>query len=343
MISDFTDQPITVLGAGSWGTALAYMLATSGRNVTLWDRNPTLIDEVNRSRTNSKYLPSLSLPPNIRGVSDIENAVNQAASTVVVAVPSGAILAVLSAFAKRLNSPVLLVSATKGLEAQTGQTMSEVISTLIPNEYCRGIVALSGPNLAKEVVLGVPSVCIAASIDPVASRQVQKLFMSDSFRVYTHSDILGVELAGALKNVLAIGAGACEGLGFGDNTRAAMMTRGLMEMTQIGVAAGAQALTFLGIAGVGDLMATSASRLSRNYRVGVGLAKGEPLEAVLREIGQAAEGVPTSIAAYALARRYGVATPLFDTIHDVIHNGLNPKVAVTELMRRPPKDEGGSF
>jgi glycerol-3-phosphate dehydrogenase (NAD(P)+) len=163
--------------------------------------------------------------------------------------------------------------------------------------------------------------------------------MSNTFRVYTHEDIRGVELAGALKNVLAIAAGVSEGLGFGDNTRAALMTRGLMEMTQIGVAAGAQPMTFLGIAGVGDLMATSSSRLSRNFRVGIGLAEGKSVSAILAELGQTAEGIPTSIAAYAIARRYHVTTPLFDAIHEVIHGGLSPRNAVSELMSRPPKDE----
>jgi len=221
--------------------------------------------------------------------------------------------------------------------------MTEVVHSLIPASCCRGLVALSGPNLAREVVKGVPSVCVVAGADREINREIQDLFMSETFRVYTHMDIRGVELAGALKNVLAIGAGVCEGLGFGDNTRAAMMTRGLMEMTQIGVAAGAQALTFLGIAGVGDLMATSGSKLSRNYRVGIGLARGEKLKSVLSEIGQAAEGVPTSVAAYAIARRLGVSTPLFDTIHDVILGRLAPNTAVSELMRRPPKDEASGF
>jgi glycerol-3-phosphate dehydrogenase (NAD(P)+) len=218
-------------------------------------------------------------------------------------------------------------------------TMTEVISTLLPGRYLRGVVALSGPNLAQEVVRGVPTVCISASRDVAIAREAQDMFMSPSFRVYTHSDVRGVELAGALKNVLAIGAGVCDGLGYGDNTKAAMMTRGLMEMTQIGVAGGAHALTFLGIAGVGDLMATAAGKLSRNYRVGLGIAQGTPLDKILAGIGQAAEGVPTAIAAYALARRYGVETPLFDTIHDVIHRGLPPANAVIDLMNRPPRDE----
>jgi glycerol-3-phosphate dehydrogenase (NAD(P)+) len=338
-----SDQNVSVLGAGSWGTALAYILAANGRNVILWDRNKAIVDEINNSHRNSKYLPDLDLPPTITAVNDVKNAEFATISTIVVAVPSGAIRDVSAELARVLQSKVLLVSAAKGLEAESGMTMTEVISSVVPSEFIRGIVALSGPNLAKEVVKGVPSVCIAAAKDAITAREVQEFFMSPTFRVYTHSDIRGVELAGALKNVLAIGAGVCAGLGYGDNTRAAMMTRGLMEMTQIGVAAGAQPLTFLGIAGVGDLMATSASRLSRNYRVGVGLAHGETLESVLLEIGQAAEGVPTSIAAFSLARKYNVITPLFDTIHDVIHNGLAPKSAVSELMRRPPKDETATF
>ncbi len=333
---------ITVLGAGSWGTALAFILADSGKAVTLWDRTPSLIQEVNGSHTDSRYLPGLQLPKSIVGTSDIDDAVENA-SVIVVAVPSDAIREVMAKVAPALKSPAVLVSAAKGLEAETGMTMTEVVHSLIPASCCRGLVALSGPNLAREVVKGVPSVCVVAGADREINREIQDLFMSETFRVYTHMDIRGVELAGALKNVLAIGAGVCEGLGFGDNTRAAMMTRGLMEMTQIGVAAGAQALTFLGIAGVGDLMATSGSKLSRNYRVGIGLARGEKLKSVLSEIGQAAEGVPTSVAAYAIARRLGVSTPLFDTIHDVILGRLAPNTAVSELMRRPPKDEASGF
>jgi glycerol-3-phosphate dehydrogenase (NAD(P)+) len=337
------EQTVSVLGAGSWGTALAYILAQSGRAVTLWDRNPRLIDEINGDGTNSKYLPGLTLPRSITGVSSMADAVAAPLFQIVIAIPSHAIRNVSAELGSALYSPSLLISAAKGLEAESGMTMSEVIRSLVPADYVRGIVALSGPNLAKEIIKGVPSVCIAASENIDSAREVQDLFMSETFRVYTHSDIRGVELAGALKNVLAIGAGVCEGLGYGDNTRAAMMTRGLMEMTQIGVAGGAQALTFLGIAGVGDLMATSASRLSRNYRVGVGLAHSEPLDNVLAEIGQVAEGVPTSVAAYALARRYSVTTPLFDTIHDVLFAGLAPKTAVAELMKRPPREETADF
>ena len=333
------DRKISVLGGGSWGTALACMLANDGTSVTLWDRNPDLVCEVNSHQTNSRYLPGLSLPKAIHAVSDIAEATDSEHATIVIAVPSGAIREIASDLARAVRGKAVLVSAAKGLEAESGMTMTEVIRSLIPGEHVRGIVALSGPNLAKEVVKGVPSVCIAAGTDPEIAREVQDLFMSETFRVYTHFDIRGVELAGALKNVLAIGAGVCEGLGYGDNTRAAMMTRGLMEMTQIGVAAGAQPLTFLGIAGVGDLMATSGSRLSRNYRVGIGLAHGQKLAEVLAKIGQAAEGVPTSVAAYSLARKHTVTTPLFDTIHDVIHNGLDPKSAVIGLMSRPPRDE----
>jgi glycerol-3-phosphate dehydrogenase (NAD(P)+) len=337
------DQTVSVLGAGSWGTALAFILAAGGRKVTLWDRSQSIVDEINAAHTNSKYLPGLSLPESITGVSDIALAATSTASMIVIAVPSGAIRDVTADLAGVISYPVTLISAAKGLEAESSMTMTEVIQSLVPSEHLLGIVALSGPNLAKEVIKGVPSVCIAACKDSTAARSVQELFMSETFRVYTHSDIRGVELAGALKNVLAIGAGVCEGLGYGDNTRAAMMTRGLMEMTQIGVAAGAQPMTFLGIAGVGDLMATSASKLSRNYRVGMGIAHGDSLISVLSGIGQAAEGVPTSTAAYTLARKLSVTTPLFDTIHDVIHCGLAPKSAVSLLMRRPPRDESTNF
>jgi glycerol-3-phosphate dehydrogenase (NAD(P)+) len=340
---DRTRQSLTVLGAGSWGTALACLLAGSGHDVTLWDRSSSLVGEINKHQTNSRYLPSSALPSGIAATAEMSLAVTLKTTAVIVAVPSHAIRDVTSEIASVIAAPTVFISAAKGLEAGTGMTMTEIIASLLPTTFVRGMVALSGPNLAQEVVRGIPTVCISAGKSPAIAQEAQQMLMSKTFRVYTHSDVRGVELAGALKNVLAIGAGVCEGLGYGDNTKAAMMTRGLMEMTQIGVAGGAQAMTFLGIAGVGDLMATAAGKLSRNFRVGLGLAEGKSLTEILASIGQAAEGVPTSVAAYGLARKYKVDTPLFDTIHDVIYKGLPPASAVIELMTRPPKDEAGGL
>ena len=242
--------------------------------------------------------------------------------------------------ADHLEEQTAVLSATKGLDADTGFTMSELITTLLGDVSYAGTAVLSGPNLAGELVRGIPSASVVASDDPGLARRAQAMLMTErSFRVYTHSDVKGVELGGALKNILAIGAGLSDGLGFGDNTKAALMTRGLMEMTQLGVAAGGQALTFLGLSGVGDLLATATSRLSRNYRVGLGLAAGKSVAAIHAELHQAAEGIPTARAAQILSRRYGVQTPVFATIHAVLHEGKAPSAAVEELMTRAAREE----
>src|SRR5579883_833673 len=257
-------HPIAVLGAGSWGTALAHLLGANGHQVYLWDRDKTLIERISQTGTNPKYLPDAALPETVSPTHSLQEAV-AGAEWAIVAVPSGAIRDVVPEAGEHLSPATAILSAAKGLEADTGFTMSEVISLLLQDIPHAGIVALSGPNLAQEVVRRIPTASVCAAEDIALARRAQEILMTPHvFRVYTHSDMRGVEIAGALKNVLAIGAGISDGLGFGDNTKAALMTRGLMEMTQMGIAAGAKPLTFLGLAGVGDLMATAASRLSRN-------------------------------------------------------------------------------
>ncbi len=336
---DLSDH-VVILGAGSWGTALAHLIGGSGRHVTLWDRKSELAEQIRANHINSSYLPNVTLPPSVTAVGRMKEAFTAHTRWVIVSVSSGGVRQVASELGDCLTSDCAVVSATKGLEADTGMTTSEVLAMILQDAAYAGIAALSGPNLAQEVVRRVPTVAVSASESGAVARGVQQLLMTPgSFRVYTHNDVKGVEFAGALKNVLAIGAGLSDGLGFGDNTKAALLTRGLMEMTQLGLAAGARPLTFLGIAGVGDMMATSAGKLSRNYRVGLGLAQKKPLADILAEIGQAAEGVPTSKAALLLSKRYQTETPLFDVLHDVIHHGKSPSSAVDELMSRPAKDE----
>lgn len=330
---------IAVIGAGSWGTALAHLLGGNGHFVRLWDRDPELIEAISRAGANPRYLPEAALPTAVTATSSLSQALAGAAWAVI-AVPSGAIRDVVAEAGAQMCADCAVLSAAKGLEAETGFTMSEVIALLLQDTPHAGVVALSGPNLAQEVVRRIPSASVCASTDISLARRAQEMLMTPRvFRVYTHADVRGVEIAGALKNVLAIGAGISDGLGFGDNTKAALMTRGLMEMTQMGIAAGAKPLTFLGLAGVGDLMATAASRLSRNYRVGLGLADHRPLSEVLHELGQVAEGVATSRAAKLLSHRYDIATPLFDAIHDVLFEGKAPQATVEELMSRPARDE----
>ena len=333
-------EQIAVLGGGSWGTALAMLLAEAGHPVTLWDRNPELAESIESQRVNTRYLPGVALPPLLAATSRMATAVTPATTWVIVAVASPGIRPVASELKPLLAAGCGVVIATKGLEAGSGMTVSEILVGCLSDSPYAGLVALSGPNLAQEVVRRVPTVAVAASDTIGLAHRAQKLLsIPRAFRVYTHGDVRGVELAGALKNVLAIGAGISDGLGFGDNTKAALMTRGLMEMSRLGLAAGANALTFLGLAGVGDLMATANSRLSRNYRVGAGLAEGKTLPDILSGLGQVAEGVTTSQAAKLLLSRYQTEAPLFEMLYSVIHQGKSSSAAVEELMTRPAKDE----
>jgi glycerol-3-phosphate dehydrogenase (NAD(P)+) len=266
----------------------------------------------------------------------------EGAGWIIVAVSSNGVRSVVAEASPFIGPDTIVVSACKGLDGETGSTISEIIDTLLLDVAYAGIAVLSGPNLAMELTHRIPSASVVASLDPAVARATQDLLMTEtSFRVYTNDDVKGVELGGALKNVLAIGAGISDGLGFGDNTKAALMTRGLMEMTQLGVATGGKALTFLGLSGVGDLIATAGSRLSRNYRVGLGLAQRKSLSEILTELHQAAEGVPTAQAARVLSSRYGVDVPVFATLYDVIHEGKSPLVAVEELMCRAARSEFG--
>ncbi len=332
-------QKIAILGAGSWGSALAHLLGTKGEDVRLWDRDSALIEDIKSRGLNAKYLPEIPLPASVQAVPAMREALADA-DWMIIAVASGGIRSVVAEAADFLTPQTALISASKGLEADTGFTVSEVITTLLSEVAYAGLSVLSGPNLARELTRGVPTASVVASLDPQQARAAQSLLMTErSFRVYTHTDVKGVELGGALKNVLAIGAGLSDGLGFGDNTKAALMTRGLMEMTQLGVAAGGKALTFLGLSGVGDLMATASSKLSRNYRVGLGLAAGKTLVEIQTELHQASEGVPTALAAQVLSHRHGVQTPVFATINAVLHEGLSPSVAVEELMTRAAREE----
>ncbi len=327
--------PVAVLGAGSWGTALALLLAQGGTIVNLWDRNPHLVDALAQERENKRYLPDFALPAPICPTSDLQQALHQAAC-VVVAVPSHAVREVLTEAAPFLGNSSDVVLAAKGMES-TGKLPAEVAGEVIGEGHA--IIALSGPNLAGEVARGVPTAAVAACPDLQASERVAHLFNRGAFRVYTSPDRTGVEIGGAVKNVLAIAGGVSDGLGFGDNTKATLLTRGLAEMTRFGVACGADARTFYGLAGVGDLMATAASRLSRNWRVGEGLAKGETLPHILERLGQVSEGVPTSRAVLHVAREKGVEMPVCEAVAALLFEGASPQESVERLLGRDRKGE----
>lgn len=333
---------IAILGAGSWGSALAFLLGGKGYSVTLWDRDDILTSVIKATNVNSKYLPGTLLGSTVTASSNMKEVV-EGADWIIVAVASDGVRTVIGEAEPYIMPGAVIISACKGLEAETGFTTSEVIETLLADIPYGGLAVVSGPNLAGELIRGVPTATVVASLDPQIARRAQELLMTDrTLRVYTQADVKGVELGGALKNVLAIGAGISDGLGYGDNTKAALMSRGLLEMTQLGVATGGQALTFLGLAGVGDLMATTVSRLSRNYRVGLALANRKTLQQVLGDLGQAAEGVPTAQAAQVLSQRYGVVTPVLATINDVLHHAKSPLSAVDELMSRSAREEFAS-
>ncbi len=332
------DAPIAILGAGSWGTALATVLQHKGP-LRIWARDPDLAERIETERMNQRYLPGVALPDALRATCDLAEALDGAAAAVF-AVPSSGMAEVAAAASPLLEPGTLIVNASKGLEETTGQRMSEIIAAACPERDPDAIVALSGPNLATEVAHGLPTATVAASRSQDAAEACRRLWMGPTLRVYTSSDIVGVELAGAMKNVIAIGAGVCEGLGYGDNSRAALMTRGLAEITRLGMSLGAEQATFLGLAGVGDLIATGGSRLSRNYRVGFGLGAGEPLHRVLESLGQVAEGVPTTRAICRLADRVGADMPVTRAIHAVLFEGAPVVATIDALMRRPPRDEG---
>ena len=327
----------TVLGSGSWGTALAVLLAKKGYAVTLWGI-PEEAAAISRDRENRQYLPGVKLPDSISATSDIDEALD-GSDAVVLALPSSAVRKVSAALKGKLDPETLLIHAGKGLESETGLRGSEVIAQQLGGEIGQACVVLSGPNLAVELAKDIPTATVVASRDLDRVSQAQELFSSPSFRVYRNSDVVGVELGGALKNVVAIGAGISDGLGYGDNTKATVATRGLVEMTRLGTVLGADSETFTGLSGFGDLMATCASRLSRNLRLGLMLGQGKSVEESLRSLGQVAEGVPTCEATYLLSRKHDVYMPITEAIHAVIFDNRPPAQAVSDLMSRDHKDE----
>ncbi len=320
-----------VLGSGSWGTALAAQLALNGHDSILWGRDLAEVEDVREHRENRRYLPGHRLPDSLDA--QVLDGPVDLADLYVVAVPTHAVREVCAFLPQR---EPLVVVASKGLEPG-GKLVSEVVGEVVPSAR---MVALSGPNLAIELMKRVPTAAVAASSDTGLADLVANAFNSTVLRVYLSDDLVGVELAGALKNVLAIGAGMSDGLGFGDNTKGALLARGLLEMTKLGVRCGAKPESFFGVSGVGDLIATAASKLSRNYRVGYGLGQGRSLNEILAEIGQVAEGVTTAESALCLAERTGVPTPIFTGIAAVLRGDLDPREGVARLMSSQPKREG---
>lgn len=326
-----------VLVAGSWGTALASVLADKDMEVALWTRNETQKEEINTKHRNERFLPGVDLSPRLAATTDLEAAVRGAKAVVMVA-PSSAVREVARALKPFWHEDMLVVHATKGFEIESMKRMSSVIAEELGCEEGR-IVVLSGPSHAEEVVKRCPTTVVVASQVAAQAELAQDLFMNPYFRVYTNRDMVGVELAGALKNIIALGAGMSDGLGYGDNAKAALLTRGLAEITRVGVEMGANPLTFAGLAGIGDLVVTATSRHSRNWRAGFMLGEGKPLETVLTQMGMVVEGIRTTKAAHAISEKYQVQMPIAAQLYHVLFEGLDPRTAVEALMGRDRKTE----
>jgi glycerol-3-phosphate dehydrogenase (NAD(P)+) len=326
---------VAVLGAGSWGTTLANLLAQKGESVRLWAYEPDVVEAINRAHENPVFLSGVPLDPGLRAFADAHEAVAGAGVIVSVA-PSHAVRAVVGRVAEAVAPGALVISATKGIESDTLAFMSAVIAECLPEAR---FAALSGPSFAREVCQGQPTAVVAASREAAAALDAQRLFATATFRVYSGADVTGVELAGALKNVIAIAAGILEGLGLGHNPRAALLTRGLAEITRLGLAMGADPLTFAGLAGMGDLVLTATGDLSRNRALGVALAHGETHAQHRATHRTVAEGANTSRAGAALGARLGVELPIIEKVCEVLFTGKSARDAVPELMGRELKAE----
>jgi glycerol-3-phosphate dehydrogenase (NAD(P)+) len=325
---------IGIIGAGGWGTAIALILAKKGHAVTLWARREEYCQQLERTRENSSYLPGVLLPSNIVITSCLSRAV-ESMDFVVIATPAKAVRTAVEALKGFLHKDTIIVSLSKGLEGKTLLRCSQVIAEVAGNQD--RVVVICGPNHAEEVARDIPSATVAAGYDLNTAMAVQDVFMTPKFRVYTNSDVIGVELAGALKNIIALAAGVCDGLGYGDNTKATLMTRGLAEIARLGIRMGAESVTFAGLAGVGDLIATCTSKHSRNWQAGFALGQGESLQDIRG--GQVVEGVATTENALILATELGVSMPITAALREVIFEGKSPHQAVSELMLRDKTHE----
>ncbi|MEW1791376.1 MULTISPECIES: NAD(P)H-dependent glycerol-3-phosphate dehydrogenase [Streptomyces] len=328
---------VAVFGTGSWGTAFAMILADAGCEVTLWARRPEVADAVNNTRANPEYLPGLELPSSVRATTDPAEAARDAEFSVLT-VPSQTLRANLAEWASLLPSDTVLVSLMKGVELGTAKRMSEVIAEVAKAPADR-VAVLTGPNLAGEIAARQPAAAVVACTDEAVANRLQAACHTPYFRPYTNTDVVGCELGGAVKNVIGLAVGIADGMGLGDNTKASLMTRGLAETTRLGLAMGADPHTFSGLAGMGDLIATCSSPLSRNHTFGTNLGRGMTLEQTIAASKQTAEGVKSCQSVLDLARRHGVDMPITETVVSIVHEGKPPLVAVKELMARSAKPE----
>jgi glycerol-3-phosphate dehydrogenase (NAD(P)+) len=329
---------VAVIGTSGWGTTLAIILSRKGLAVSLWARTEREAEKLNREKVNTIHLPGFSFPEGLRATASLGEALDKA-GLVIFAVPSQDMRRNVRLAKQHLERSMLILSVAKGLEVESVKRMSEVIAEEILPSFHHNICVLSGPNLSGEIARGLPAVTVIAARDAAVAAKAQKITATPLFRVYTNTDVVGVELGGALKNIIALAAGMVDGLKYGDNTKAGLITRGLAEITRLGVAAGANPLTFAGLAGLGDLVATCSSLLSRNRFVGQELAKGRDLRGILSSMTGTAEGVTTTVAALKLANELGVEMPIAEQVFRVLFKGLDVRQAVSELMVRELKQE----
>ncbi len=328
-VLESTGRPrVGVLGGGSWGTVLAHVAATSGNAVSLWVRDPETAAAITATRRNAKYLPDLEIHPGVAATSDLAS-IGRDCGVILVVVPSHALRETMARLGDHLDGSHILIHAIKGIEPDSFKRMSQIMQE---ETCCKKIGVLSGPNLAKEVAQGHPSATVVASGYQEVIEAGSEIFRSKTFRVYGNSDVVGTEMGGSLKNILAIASGMAEGLGFGDNTKALLLTRGLAEIMRLGVGLGADPMTFSGLSGIGDLMATCFSPLSRNYQVGNRLAKGETLEAIQAHMRQVAEGVRTTRTVARYARTHGIYMPITEGIYRILYEAATPKEALSGLL-----------
>lgn len=328
-------KKVAVIGSGSWGTALAVMLQKHGHDVVIWSRRQDAVDQMQKERENKEYLPGVILPEGLKFTAEREKAVKDA-EIIILSVPSKAVRQTAMDFAPHFKPNQVLVNVAKGLEENSLKRLSQVIQECVPQ--CK-VCVLSGPSHAEEVAREIPTTCLIASENAETAKMVQGEFMNPRFRLYTNTDMVGVEMGAALKNVMALAAGISDGLGFGDNTKAAIMTRGIAEMSRLGIEMGGKLETFAGLSGIGDLIVTCTSMHSRNRRAGILLGQGKSLAETLAEIKMVVEGVNTVEAAYTLAKEHNVEMPITNAIYEVLFQGKNAEQAVLDLMSRDGKAE----
>lgn len=326
---------VAFLGGGSFGTALGILLANNGCEVSIYDRKKSVVDDININRKNDKYIKDLNIPKNVTAYNDLDETIKKA-KFIVLSVPSHVIRTVSRSLKNKISEDVVIISIAKGIEEGSNLRLSQVIEEELPNNK---VVVLSGPSHAEEVAFDIPTTVVVASRNLDAANKVQDLFISKNFRVYTNDDLVGVEVGGAVKNIIALAAGVCDGIGYGDNSKAALMTRGMAEIVRIGIKLGGNPETFLGLTGMGDLIVTCTSLHSRNRRAGFLIGKGESTEEAIKDVGMVVEGIKACKAFYELKEKLNVEMPITDVLYKILFEKKDPKDAVVALMEREKKNE----